>query len=148
MIRDPAGEGAARDELDELARREDAGESTSPPLRRSRNLPRDSSQVYSLRLPRGAIARLRELAEEREEPATSLLRHWILERLDVEREGGNLRSGPPGAEIEVVLRVPAGGAGAARVCRTSRVLEARIGPRLYLAAGDNHQLRGGKDAIR
>src|SRR5262245_39985919 len=119
MTRDPAGERAAREELDELARLEDGGECTPPPLRRSRRLPADSSQVYSLRLPREAITKLRKLAEDREEPATSLLRHWILERLEAEGDGGVPRPGAHNQEIEVVLRVPAGGAGPARVFRTS-----------------------------
>jgi hypothetical protein len=46
--------------------------------------PKEPSQIYSVRLPVSSIEQLRQLAASEGEGTSSLLRAWILERLDQE----------------------------------------------------------------
>lgn len=68
------------EEAEARADAEDRGAVTPKPGQRARP-PREASQVYSLRLPSSAIAHLREIAEQTDEPPTALLRRFVLERL-------------------------------------------------------------------
>ena len=60
---------------------------------RSEQPPTDPSQVYSIRIPVSRLGKIRRLAARYKMPPTSMLRQWILERLDLEE-----RSGSPGGE--------------------------------------------------
>lgn len=46
--------------------------------------PESPSQVYSLRIPVERLEQLRQLAEARNEAPTTMMRRWVLERLDRE----------------------------------------------------------------
>jgi len=48
----------------------------------------DPSQVYSVRMPVGKLEQLRQLAAKAEMNPSSLMRQWILERLEEEASGG------------------------------------------------------------
>ena len=52
------------------------------------------TQVYSIRIPVSRLGKIRRLAARHKMPPTSMLRQWILERLDLEE-----RSGGSGGEI-------------------------------------------------
>lgn len=58
------------------------------PLFRSKRPSVDPSQVYSVRMPMGKLAQLRRLAAKAEINPSSLMRQWILERLEEEASGG------------------------------------------------------------
>lgn len=49
--------------------------------------PRQPSQVYTVRVPVDRLEALRELAGDRGENPSSLMREWVLERLDAEVAG-------------------------------------------------------------
>lgn len=75
-------------EVTEAAEREDEEEAAG--LRRFRYVrpkpAKDPSQVYSVRIPVNRLEELRSLAERRGDQPTALLREFVLERLDEERE--------------------------------------------------------------
>jgi hypothetical protein len=52
-------------------------------VRRARS-PREPSQVYSIRMPVDRIDQLRQVAERAGVSPTTLMREWVLERLDNE----------------------------------------------------------------
>ena len=59
-----------------------------------RSAPREASKVYSLRLPEKLLEQLRQLAEaERVEPST-LMRRWVIERIEEERDHRAGRAAP------------------------------------------------------
>lgn len=62
--------------------REDAGRSYARPAR-----PRQPSQVYTVRVPVERLEALRQLAGDRGENPSTLMRGWVLERLDAEVAG-------------------------------------------------------------
>lgn len=45
-----------------------------------------SSQVYTVRMPTDRLTELRAVADELGEQPSSLMRRWVLERLDAERD--------------------------------------------------------------
>lgn len=51
---------------------------------RSRNSAQPASQVYTVRMPVERLAELKALADRSGMPASTLLREWVLERLDEE----------------------------------------------------------------
>ncbi len=77
-IRDTLAEEAAEAE----ARREE------PPgrLHRARTGAGGTSHVYTVRMPADRLAELREVAERFGEQPSTLMRRWVLERLDDEHE--------------------------------------------------------------
>jgi hypothetical protein len=79
-----------------LAAEAERMEKAQPALRhiRSTVMPQDPSQVYSIRIPKRHLERLRHLAVEKGERPTALLRRWALERLSVEvdRSSDDIRS--------------------------------------------------------
>jgi hypothetical protein len=72
---------------------EDRGE--LPPTRghRGRRSAVDPSQVYTVRIPVSRLRELRVMADKLGEPPSSLIRRWVLERLDTAQsnETDNLR---------------------------------------------------------
>jgi|SRR5579885_3396578 len=58
------------------------------PMFHSRRPSVDPSQVYSVRMPVAKLEQLRQLAAKAEMNPSSLMRQWILERLDEEAQGG------------------------------------------------------------
>lgn len=58
---------------------------------RHRQPPKDPSQVYSVRLPVSAVEALRQVAEQRQMTPSQLMRAWVLEQLEAERTGAELR---------------------------------------------------------
>ena len=70
---------------------EEVGRQLDEPPRRmfhSRRQAADPSQVYSVRMPIGKLEQLRRLAAKAEMNPSSLMRQWILERLEEEANGG------------------------------------------------------------
>ena len=63
----------------------------TPGYRRS-HPPREPAQVYSLRIPVGQLDQLRRLAADRHLTPSSLMRSWVLDRLDAEA-GGHVATG-------------------------------------------------------
>ncbi|MHB8619862.1 MAG: hypothetical protein ACYDAG_09860 [Chloroflexota bacterium] len=57
------------------------------PMFRSRRQATDPAQVYSIRMPVAKLERLRRLAAKAEMNPSSLIRQWILERLEEEAHG-------------------------------------------------------------
>lgn len=66
----------AERELDELD-----NDAAAPAPVRARQHAKDPSQVYSVRIPVAELSKLRELADQRGETPSGLLRRWALERL-------------------------------------------------------------------
>lgn len=54
---------------------------------RNRRVPKDPSQVYSLRLPVDRLAELRQIADRSAVAPSALMRRWVLEKLDDIAEG-------------------------------------------------------------
>jgi hypothetical protein len=76
-----------------------------PNLRvRSRRLPKDPSEVYSLRVPVGRLEEVRRLAATHHETPAALLRRWVLERLDEEVKDPGKASLAVQQQIADVLR--------------------------------------------
>ena len=73
---------AAR-EAEEAEERIERGEQARPPSHRVR-LPRDRAQVYSLRMPVDRLEQLRRAAEQVGVSLSTLMRTWVLERLNAE----------------------------------------------------------------
>jgi hypothetical protein len=84
---------------------------------RSKRLPSDPSQVYSIRIPVSRLQKIRRLANRYNMRPTAMLRQWILERLDSEEQpGGASRGGfhPAGGDQEqIVFLYPHHGSGSA-----------------------------------
>jgi hypothetical protein len=73
-----------REEAERLDRLHEEGSLDALPYVRLRPYARESSQVYAIRIPVSRLRQIRLLADARGEPPTSLLREWVLERLDSE----------------------------------------------------------------
>jgi hypothetical protein len=52
----------------------------------SRHPPKDPSQVYSVRIPVGRLAQLRQRAAEKGIAPSALMRQWVIERLEADEE--------------------------------------------------------------
>lgn len=48
--------------------------------------PRGPAQVYSVRIPVDRLTELRTLADQNDVPPSSMIRDWVLERLDAEKD--------------------------------------------------------------
>lgn len=68
-------------EIDRLRDLDPPREATDDDYSRPR-APRDPSQVYSVRIPASRIEQLRRVAQDRGIAPTTLIRHWVIERLD------------------------------------------------------------------
>lgn len=69
------------DEATEAEARQD-----EPPVRMQRARANgEASQVYTVRMPAERLAELRAVAEQSGEQPSTLMRRWVLERLDAER---------------------------------------------------------------
>jgi hypothetical protein len=64
------------------AEAEERGEVAPTPGHRGRRPAADPSQVYTVRIPVSRLRELRVIADELGEPPSTLIRHWVLERLD------------------------------------------------------------------
>ncbi len=73
---------AAR-EAEEADERIERGEQARPPAHRVR-APREPAQVYSLRMPVDKLEQLRQAAEQAGVSPSTLMRTWVLERLDAD----------------------------------------------------------------
>jgi hypothetical protein len=65
---------------------EQAGEARSPPAFRARRQAGNPAQVYSVRIPVARIEQLRRVAAEQGVGPSTLIRSWVIERLDDEVE--------------------------------------------------------------
>jgi hypothetical protein len=54
-------------------------------LHRTHSTAGTTSQVYTLRMPAERLTELREVAEQSGEQPSTLMRRWVLQRLDTER---------------------------------------------------------------
>jgi hypothetical protein len=102
------GEVLAREaaQAEARAESEERGEMIPTPGHRGRRPAADPSQVYTVRIPVSRLRELRVIADELGEPPSTLIRRWVLERLDVvgseatgedvsqEQRPGGLRLGP------------------------------------------------------
>jgi len=79
-IRDVLAREAA--EAETRAEAEEQGNVMPTPGQRGRKNAADPSQVYTVRIPVSKLRRLRNLAEQRGVPPTTLIRQWVIERLD------------------------------------------------------------------
>jgi hypothetical protein len=71
----------AQEAVDAESRREEAPVG----MQRASGVGRAVSHVYTVRMPVDRLAELRDLAEEAGEQPSTLMRRWVLERLDAER---------------------------------------------------------------
>lgn len=78
------GSEGEREEAERLDRLHEDGSLDRLPYTRLRRYAKESSQVYAIRIPVSRLREIRLLAEARGEQPTSLLREWVLERLDSE----------------------------------------------------------------
>jgi len=70
------------------AEAEERGDVMPTPGHRGRRPAADPSQVYTVRIPVSRLRELRAIADELGEPPSTLIRRWVLERLDaVESDG-------------------------------------------------------------
>lgn len=65
----------------------------------------DATKVYSVRLPVTCIAELRALADERHIAPSTLMRQWVLERLDVEHGRGGGSVPAPTVDLDALADV-------------------------------------------
>lgn len=84
-IRSQIARAAAEAEAELEAQDADAEKAPAPV--RARKQASDASQVYSVRIPVEQLGKLRKLADARQENPSSMLRRWVLERLEVELAG-------------------------------------------------------------
>lgn len=82
-----------QDVLAEVAERAEETRDEATKMYRSKQPPTEASQVYSIRIPVSRLEDIRRLAAKYGVPPTSMLRSWILERLDL--EGKSIRGLPP-----------------------------------------------------
>jgi hypothetical protein len=78
------GEVLAREaaQAEARAEAEERGEVMPTPGHRGRRPAADPSQVYTVRIPVSRLRELRVIADELGEPPSTLIRRWVLERLD------------------------------------------------------------------
>ena|SRR5215468_3119237 len=78
------GEVLAREaaQAEARAEAEERGEVMPAPGHRGRRPAADPSQVYTVRIPVSRLRELRVIADELGEPPSTLIRRWVLERLD------------------------------------------------------------------
>lgn len=76
------------DVLAEVAEQAEQTRDAFTKMYRSERLPSDPSQVYSVRIPVSRLEKIRRIAAKYKMPPTSMLRQWILERLDFEEQSG------------------------------------------------------------
>lgn len=79
-IRELLAQEAAQAEVRAAA--EDRGEVSAAPGKRGNRKASDPAQVYPVRIPVARINELREVAEMLGVPPTTLIRQWVIERLD------------------------------------------------------------------
>ena len=79
-VRDMLAREAA--EAEERADAEERGEITPAPGQRGRRRAADPSQVYAVRIPVSQLRKLREAADSLGMQPSSLIRQWVIERLD------------------------------------------------------------------
>ncbi|WP_197043491.1 hypothetical protein [Saccharothrix sp. NRRL B-16314] len=83
-IRDMLAREAA--EAEAQAEAEERGEVAPPRGQRGRKRAEDPSQVYAVRIPVSRLNELRELADSLGVPPTSLIREWVIGKLDEAKE--------------------------------------------------------------
>jgi hypothetical protein len=108
------------DVLAEVAEQAEQTRDAFTKMYRSERLPSDPSQVYSIRIPVSRLDKIRRLAIRYKMPPTSMLRQWILERLDLEEQSGGGSVGEAsssGEQGQIVYLYPHHGS-------TSAVMEA------------------------
>lgn len=79
-VRDMLAREAA--EAEERADAEERGEITPAPGQRGRRRATDPSQVYTVRIPVSQLRKLREAADSLNMRPSSLIRQWVIERLN------------------------------------------------------------------
>jgi hypothetical protein len=91
-----------QDMLAEVAERAEETRGEATKLYRSKQPPSDPSQVYSIRIPVSRLEGIRSLAARNGMPPTSMLRSWILERLDLEEQSTQVPA--PGVSPSAYVR--------------------------------------------
>lgn len=104
-----------QDVLAEVAERAEETRDEAVKMYRSKQPPTGASQVYSIRIPVSRLENIRKLAARYGVPPTSMLRSWILERLDLEEQSASA----PHSETSPIADVAATKATAIRMPPTS-----------------------------
>jgi hypothetical protein len=81
--------------LAEVAEQAEQTRDKATKMHRSKRPPTDASQVYSIRIPVSRLGAIRRMATRYGIPPTSMLRSWILQRLDLEEQSAPMSQ--PGA---------------------------------------------------
>lgn len=81
-----ADERNIQDVLAEVAEEAEEARDRVTKMYRGKRPPADASQVYSIRIPVSRLDHIRRLAATQAVPPTTMLRSWILDRLDQEEE--------------------------------------------------------------
>lgn len=100
-----------QDILAEVAERAEETRDDATKMYRSKRSPSDPSQVYSIRIPVSRLESIRSLAAKKGMLPTSMLRFWILERLDHEEQSAQV----PETEIWPTVHARAAGSSAVRM---------------------------------
>jgi hypothetical protein len=127
------------DVLAEVAEQAEQTRDVFTKMYRSERLPSDPSQVYSIRIPVSRLDKIRHLAARYRMPPTSMLRQWILERLDFEEQSGGAPEddvfAAAGNQEQIVFLYPHHGSGFAGVESRDIERELRAGESRALMAG-------------
>lgn len=126
------------DVLAEVAEQAEQTRDVFTKMYRSERLPSDPSQVYSIRIPVSRLDKIRRLATRYRMPPTSMLRQWILERLDFEEQsGGGSEDMFPmaGNQEQIVFLYPHHGSGFTVLESRDIERELRVGESLARMAG-------------
>jgi hypothetical protein len=90
-------------EAETRADAEERGDAPPTPGQRGRRPAADPAQVYAVRFPASRLAELRQVADELGEPPTTLIRRWVLERLDQRNAPADADDAPPPAGRSIRL---------------------------------------------
>ena len=80
-----------REEAERFEREQERPDADDLAYVRVRRYVKEPSQVYAIRIPVSRLEEFRRLAQEAGEQPASLMREWVLERLDEETSGSRLR---------------------------------------------------------
>jgi hypothetical protein len=90
----PEREKTIEEILAEAAEDSEAGCDLPADYVRARGAPKEASKVYSLRVPEKLLDQLRQLAEAEGVEPSALMRLWVIERIEEERDRRDGRSVP------------------------------------------------------
>jgi hypothetical protein len=90
----PEREKTIEEILAEAAEESEAGRDLPADYVRARGAPKEASKVYSLRVPEKLLEQLRQLAAAEGVEPSALMRLWVIERIEEERDRRDGRAVP------------------------------------------------------